>query len=236
MVASEQEMAQKIKDNTLVDWTTQKWAFRAHDFERKWVKEGDMLTNAIKPGMIVQGPFLQPGHEWQTMGRFAVGLLEMRVEVLWGRAYLAQLDGCILFFRDNTIEDYSTALGFFKIPVHDNSKIQWIVDEGYMDCVWRLSETAAKATGTENVRIDLFLKLGDINGCTINENSLSSGLLYWGHEDYLARTWASGHISKNHLMLDTDKPVYELGPEDTGAVYNASAAKKCDDPDKIRKP
>lgn len=69
------------KDGSLVEWVDRKWAFRAHDFERSWVKEGDMLTNAIQPGILMQGAFKQPGHEWEVHGRFAVGLLEMRVEV-----------------------------------------------------------------------------------------------------------------------------------------------------------
>lgn len=216
IIKSAEEMAKQVEDGTLPQWVDKKWHFRAHDFERPWVKEGDQLTEVLKPGILVQGPFLQPGHSWKVHGRFAVGLLEFRVEVLWGRAYLAQLDGCVLFFRDGVIEDFSTPLAFLKIPVMGSQKLQWIHDEGYMDCVWDLAERAAAATGTESLRIDLFLKQGDPKGCTINENSLSSGMLYWGHDDYLAETWASGHISKKHKMLDTDKPVYELTPDDTG--------------------
>merc|ERR1711904_59621 len=55
IIKSAAEMAEKVQDKSLAAWTDQKWAFRAHDFERKWVKEGDILTNAIAPGMIVQG-------------------------------------------------------------------------------------------------------------------------------------------------------------------------------------
>lgn len=216
IIKNEEQMKMQLEDGTLPKWVEKKWHFRAHDFDRPWVKEGDQLTDAIKPGILVQGPFKQPGHAWSVHGRFAVGLLEFRVEVLWGRAYLAQLDGCVLFFRDGMIEDYSTFWAFLKIPVMGSTKLQYLYDEGYMDCVWSLAERAAKATGTESLRIDMFVKAGDPSGCTINENSLSSGMLYWGHDDYLAQTWASGHISKKHKMLTTDKSVYNLTPEDTG--------------------
>jgi len=216
IISSEEKLDEKVKDKTLESWINQKWNFRANDFERVWVNEGNMLTNAVKPAILVQGPFKQPGHDWDVHGRFAVGLLEFRIEVLWGRAYFALLDGCILFFRDGVVEDYSTALGFLKIPVFDTPKLKWITDGGYMDCIWDLAERTARATATESVRLDIFLKRGDPKGCTINENSLSSGMLYWGHESYIAQTWASGHISKGYQKLETDKPVYELGPEDTG--------------------
>lgn len=106
--------------------------------------------------------------------------------MIWGRAYFAQLDGCILFFRDGVIEDYSWFWGFFKIPDSNNDGLRWIQDDGYMDCVWALAEGAARRTATDNVRIDIFLQRGNPNGCKVNENSLSSGLLYWGHEDCAA--------------------------------------------------
>jgi len=216
IISSAEKMAKGIADNSLVEWVEKKWAFRPNDFERVWVNEGNKLTDSITPAILVQGPFKQAGASWKVHGRFAVGLLEFRVEVLWGRAYLALLDGCVVFFRDGIIEDYSTPLGFLKIPVFGSEKLQWIVDEGYMDCIFTLAERAAQATATESVRYDIFLKKGDPNGCTINENSLSSGMLYWGHEDYLAQTWASGHISKGYQVLDTEMPVYELGPGETG--------------------
>jgi hypothetical protein len=216
LLKSPEALQQQVKDNSLAEWVDAKWKFRAHDFERVWVNEGDQLTDSLQPSMLIQGPFVQPGHAWEAHGRYAVGLLEFRVEVMWGRAYLAQLDGCILFFRDGQVEDYSTPWGFLKIPVREKSaKVQWIQDEGYMACLWELAERAAKATATEYVRIDMFLKRGDPNGCTINENSLSSGLLYWGHEDYLAQTWAAGHQAQKYQMLASDKPVYELTPQDT---------------------
>lgn len=215
LLESADALEMQVADNSMLNWVDTKWKFRAHDFERQWVKEGDQLTDSLQPSMLVQGPFQQPGFSWKAHGRYAVGLLEFRVEVLWGRAYLAQLDGCMLFFRDGVIEDYSTPLGFLKVPMYNTARVQWIQDEGYMKCVWELAEKAARATATEYVRIDLFLKRGDPNGCTINENSLSSGLLYWGHENYLAQTWAAHHTSKKYQLLDSNKPVYELTPQET---------------------
>jgi hypothetical protein len=81
IIKDQEKLSAGIEDKSLVDWVDLKWAFRAHDFERVWVREGDMLTNAIQPGILMQGAFKQPGHQWEVHGRFAVGLLEFRVEV-----------------------------------------------------------------------------------------------------------------------------------------------------------
>lgn len=72
--------------------------------------------------------------------------------------------------------------GFLSIPASSNEDMAWIQDEGYMDCIWKLAEKSARQTATENLRVDIFMQRGSPQGCKVNENSLSSGLLYWGHE------------------------------------------------------
>merc|ERR1712178_498345 len=44
-IASPEAMAQRAE--SLSEWVEQKWAFRANDFERPWVVEGNMLTDAL---------------------------------------------------------------------------------------------------------------------------------------------------------------------------------------------
>ena len=68
IIKDQEKLSAGIEDKSLVDWVDLKWAFRAHDFERVWVREGDMLTNAIQPGVLMQGAFKQPGHQWEVHG------------------------------------------------------------------------------------------------------------------------------------------------------------------------
>jgi len=224
-IKSPEHLQQKIDSGSLASWVKTKWAYRSNDFDRAWVKEGNMLTDSLTPGLLVQAPFVQSkknkgqNEAWHVEGRFAVGLLEMRVEVLWGRGYLAILDGNIVFLRDGSIEHYGAPFGFLKIPTREKDvhpKIARLRDSGYLDCVWKVAERASAAAAIDAMRVDIFIKLGDPTACTINENSLSSGLPYWGHEEYLTRTWAGPHLSKKYELLNTQKPVYALTHEDTG--------------------
>ena len=68
--------------------------FRSNDRDREWEKEGDEITSVLKPSFVLQSPMVQPTDPKLTWGvpdglRVAVGLVEVRVEVLWGKAYLA---------------------------------------------------------------------------------------------------------------------------------------------------
>ena len=76
------------------------------------MKDGKKLTDTITPGFLLQEP-MQQEKAWTTRGRFAIGLAEFKVEVYWGRAYLALLDGTHIFLRDGTIEDFSKPWGVF---------------------------------------------------------------------------------------------------------------------------
>eukprot|EP00958_Prasinococcus_capsulatus_P016092 scaffold1768_cov194-Prasinococcus_capsulatus_cf.AAC.5 len=63
-----------------------------------------------------------------------------------------------------------------------------------MDCIWDLAERVAGATHADSMRIDIFLSEGNPGGCTVNENSLSSGMV---------RTPAAQHLHRHPLTIDT---------------------------------
>ena len=51
-----------------------KWTFRANDFERVWVNEGDALTATLTPGFAIQAAMPQgTGEGYSVGGRFAIG-------------------------------------------------------------------------------------------------------------------------------------------------------------------
>lgn len=199
-------------------WVDAKAAFRPDDFDREWRVEGNELTDYVarRPRFLLQAPMTQPEgvQQFDVQSRIAVGLFEMKVEVLWGRAYLGLLDGTAVFRRDDTIEDYSTALAMFKIA-GAGEHLRWIVDEGYTACVWDLAERVARTMGIEALRVDIFLRQGDPSGCVVNEDSLSSGMVYYGHEDGLTEMWRSGFLGEpQYSVINTTKQVYEMTEAD----------------------
>merc|ERR1711998_383172 len=215
---SKADLEKKADSGALDKWIDKKWDYRSDDFDRPWRREGNLITDSLTPRFLVQAPFVQKKLKTSAEGRYSVGMLELRVEVLWGRAYLAILDGNIIYKRDGHIEAYDAPWGFMKMPMNQESihpKIKRIRDEGYIACAFKLGERAARAHAIDAVRIDVFLNVGDPDGCTINENSLSSGTPYWGHEKYLAELWAEPHRTKTYTSLDTDMPVYNLTAAET---------------------
>lgn len=189
-------------------WAAQKWEQRADDADRVWAKEGNALTDSLTAGFLLQAPMYN-AHSWTVEGRTAVGLPEVRVEVLWGRAYLANLDGTHIFLRNGKFQDFTNPLAMVRpLPMEDD---HWVLRGGYDKCFWETAEHAARLAGVDSIRVDLFLQLGSPTGCVINENSLSSGMIYYGYEKYMAALWKEGHVRAEYeLMGNGDVPVYEL--------------------------
>ena len=57
------------------------------------------------------------------------------------------------------------------------------------------------------VQIDIFMDRAAPESCILNENSLSSGMLYWGHEPYLTRLWVEPHLKQLYTLRDTKESV-----------------------------
>mmetsp|Transcript_13014 Transcript_13014/g.28128 ORF Transcript_13014/g.28128 Transcript_13014/m.28128 type:complete len:425 (+) Transcript_13014:75-1349(+) len=192
--------------DSLVSWIRQKWEFRANDYERVWAEAGNQITQGIPPGFLLQAPMTVDRQEWRVDGRISVGLPEVRVEVVWGYAYLAVLDGTQVILRNNIVQDFSSVHTFFRspVPVLDH----WTIVEGHAECMWRVAEEAARLAGVDSIRMDIFLNRAQPSECIINENSLSSGIVYWGHEPYLTQAWAEPHRTREYKVRDTDVRVH----------------------------
>jgi len=148
-------------------------------------------------------------------GRVAAGLVEMKVEVFWGRVYGMLLDGSTLFLRNSEVEDYTPFMGaVLHMPPKDKPRTAWIRDGGYLDCVIETAERVAHAAHIDYVRVDIFLDKGDPKGCAVNEISFSSRYAYHGHEQYMAKVWAGPlHDKLYKPFKDSATPVYELTTE-----------------------
>jgi len=191
-----------------------KWVYRSRDVDRPWQDKGDKLTDALTPSYEIQEPFVQYHSQEGDMhidGRIAVGLVELRAEVIWGRVYLVNLDATTIFTRDGNIEDYTTFMGgVMHMPPAGGPRVSWLRDKGYMDCVIETAERLAQTAHIEYVRVDIFVDKNDPKACVVNEISLSSGYVYYSHEDYMAKIWADGLANKRYKTFKTDTPVHEL--------------------------
>lgn len=202
--------------DAIVDFVDDKWDFRANDRDREWEAEGDQITDVLQPGFVLQSPMTQPSDPQLRWGvpdgeRVSVGLVEVRVEVLWGLAYLVHLDATAFYRRDGVTEDYS---GFLGGVLHQPPRLgpdrAWIATEGYLQCAFSVAEQLAHAAHIEYIRVDVFLDRGQPGGCMVNEISLTSGYPYFGHGDYMARLWAEPLKSKQYQLFGSDEAVYSL--------------------------
>ena len=92
---------------------------------------------------------------------------------------------------------------------------QWIMEEGHVDCAFELAERAASVMAVDEVRIDVFITKGDPEGCKINENSLSSGMIYGPQWGFMAKLWAEPYIRKEYKTFSLDeKRIYEQTVDD----------------------
>jgi len=205
----------KTKAKKMKSWVMQKWNVRANDFDRVWKHEGNLLTDSLKPGFLAQRPFEQKGFIPKVQGRYSVGILEFRVEVFFGKAYLAIVDGIFIFLPNGEVEDYSTLASYVTgNPSDGRNKFAWIFSWNYMDCVWKLAEQTAKLMQIDALRVDIFLDRSHPQQCKLNEISLSSGMVYHGHEEYMAKAWSEPFLKGEVKTSRSTKPVYRLTEKD----------------------
>eukprot|EP00469_Lotharella_globosa_P002674 CAMPEP_0167801696 /NCGR_PEP_ID=MMETSP0111_2-20121227/18622_1 /TAXON_ID=91324 /ORGANISM="Lotharella globosa, Strain CCCM811" /LENGTH=474 /DNA_ID=CAMNT_0007697479 /DNA_START=1 /DNA_END=1425 /DNA_ORIENTATION=- len=194
----------------LTKFIKEKWEYRADDWERPWAKYMNPLTDSLVPGIMLQGPY---GTSYDEMN-MKPSVIELKVETFWGRAYLASCNfgRDTIILRDGSIEVFPTWWQN-KVNAHSESTYNtWIRTEGHLEKVWHLAETAAKIMGIDQVRIDIFIKKGDPDAIAINENSISSGMGYRAHFEFMPKIWAQGHVEKWYKTYEgksKDLPVYK---------------------------
>ena len=192
-------------------WMGRMFGVVATDPERMWAAAADVLTATLVPGFMLQGSaglspdYVQgsrqrgalrgPAASYESGEEPRLQAFELKAEVVWGRAYLAELvlaeGGMQLFYLRGAEEG--------DAEVHDPHNLEgprrwgWIRAEGHLACVWRLVERVARLAAIDQMRVDVFVAKGRPDGCLVNENSLSSGSGIWPHRFYVAQLWAEGH-------------------------------------------
>eukprot|EP00041_Stephanoeca_diplocostata_P027204 m.746217 g.746217 ORF g.746217 m.746217 type:complete len:451 (+) comp23133_c1_seq9:329-1681(+) len=223
--------------DNLANWLAEKWEYRADDWERPWRVDGNVLTDHLTPGILLQSParlsFNPETHKMQ--------IVEIKVEVFWGRAYAGVssdipgiFGGGARFIRgvvaegdspNGAIEGFSSKWDHFvaatdRLPrTGPGSWFNWVIDENHLNlCVWPLAEKTARIMGIDAVRIDIFLEQGNPTACSINENSLSDGMGYGHHMEFMSRLWAEPHVRKLYRTYNNRKHIYEQTEADVGIL------------------
>ena len=212
-------------------WLRHMYARRADDAFRPWTRESNELTDTVAPGFAVQAPvqtWLEPPSASGPGGRAIV--LELKIEVLYGHAYLAveNLYGTF-FIRDTPRNPSSASTGVAGgaanaacLSRDGELSTSWYNETGLwrsisgrpIECAWQLAERTARTMGADGVRIDIFL-LPAAPHCVLNEISLSSAMRYDAHEPSLAYLWTSPELRsavRRNVMTEpaASTPVYML--------------------------
>jgi len=183
----------------IATWVRTKWGLHADDITRPWREYSNALTDVVPPGVLVQ----QPANLTWNPQRGKWGVVEVKVEVVWGRAYLGALlpdDDSSEFpvvMRGATDDDadievfdsYLSVITHRGMPLPPDAWYAWVLEPGYMSCVWHLAERMAAIMRADQVRVDIFLTHNQSANCAINEDSLSSGQNYGPYTSFLTRTW-----------------------------------------------
>ena len=216
---SSREWLAKHTDEVL-QWAAEKFKARADDKWRatKWRTAGNALTAVLRPGFLLQSP----AHLAQLTESGEQAVFELKVDVVWGRAYIAallvnnrfpQITWALRGHSEGAAVPYdpSDPSGAFHTALEWGSS-HWVFSEGHMPCVWALAERTARAMGADQVRIDIFVARHRQEGCVLNELSLSSGNPLGAHDHFLARAWLQPWLSRAYRVGLSTLPVYGIRP------------------------
>ena len=139
-----------IDDNwdEIAKWVHSKWVMRADDVTRSWRDASNALTDMVPVGALVQ----LAANLTYNPTRDKWGVVEVKTEVLWGRAYIGALlpdeensEFPIVTRGENdsggTIEVFDSYLAVIShrgSPVSSEVWYRWVLQAGYLDCVWAL--------------------------------------------------------------------------------------------------
>mmetsp|Transcript_35920 Transcript_35920/g.50301 ORF Transcript_35920/g.50301 Transcript_35920/m.50301 type:complete len:493 (+) Transcript_35920:75-1553(+) len=178
-----------------VEWAENLWYKRPIDWDRTWGPTFDKLTATLTPRAMIQTGFSGGRNKGKDSP------IEVKVEVVWGHAYLAYVSmgihdcGNPIILRDGTVAIYNFENYLVEKP--DQCHKESIVDKGKMDVVWHMAEAFAKATTFDSIRIDIFIpENGDPREAVINEISLSSGAGYAWHWEFFTKLWVDGYKAR----------------------------------------
>lgn len=196
----------------VVQWVNGNWVTKSDDMAKPWGEAGNEITRVVPPGYLIQEP------------AFAGDSFETRVWVVFGRAFIGSIPGCVVM-RGETPTDAKVTAGMglgsllwaheFGIG-NQACRDRWVMTENHYACAWPLAERVARLMMLDMVRVDIFLGRGRPMDCKVNEISLSSGYPLFAFSRPLGALWAEGLMDGwPSIYGDADSPpIYTMREED----------------------
>eukprot|EP00930_Biecheleria_cincta_P045585 TRINITY_DN31420_c0_g1_i1.p1 TRINITY_DN31420_c0_g1~~TRINITY_DN31420_c0_g1_i1.p1 ORF type:complete len:482 (+),score=95.76 TRINITY_DN31420_c0_g1_i1:43-1488(+) len=188
-----------------------KWYKTTNDADRVFAQDSNALSRKLQPGMVLQESYSTPA--------------EFKVQVLWGRAYLAYfIEGEGIVCRDGTFEQGSRSKPWglaAPVPVRD-SDWAWLEAEGHLPRIWQLAEAVALSAGCEQMRVDIFVRKGEPTAVAVNEISLSSGASMHMHSEFIGKLWSEPYIEQTYQSYPSRTPIHKLDVN-SGDIPNLEA-------------
>lgn len=199
VIKSRKVFEEKFED--YIDWVERYWVLKAVDAGRAWESSVNRMLNSLEPGlMIVQGFPGPPGS----------GPYEMKVEVIWGKAYMgffANPMGPVVDRRCKIyhgIQDMTDTGWIEREAVY--GELEWFCMEGHLPAVFELAERVALAAKVDQMRVDVFMSRDDPQHPVVNENSLFSMQGHHEHTQYMGKVWMDGFQSRKRISNDKGPP------------------------------
>jgi len=225
---------------SLARWAEVQWDGQVDDYHRPWREHSNKISLAVDSGIFVQEAVTTAAcTPRESLSATPVGAepqscdaILLNVEVVWGYAYLGSHSfngGEAIYLRDAAFTQKTWAprmevySGIYsrhaRSPVatspEDNAPngvAKWIRKE-HLDCAWALAARTGVAVGAEEVRVDVWIKRGDVSGCLVDKLSITQTDAYYGvHYRYLAKAWIEPLLTAEYVAGSGDQhsstPVY----------------------------
>eukprot|EP00041_Stephanoeca_diplocostata_P001216 m.19168 g.19168 ORF g.19168 m.19168 type:complete len:417 (+) comp11725_c0_seq1:117-1367(+) len=187
-------------------WVENFFVLKAVDTGRKWETTVRNMLSSLSPGIMAVEAFPI------VVGERAP--FEIKVEVVWGRAYM----GFWAYPMGPTVDRQCNLEHEFQYgALHPNSTLQpdelrWFCDNGHLQPVFALAERTARAAGVDQMRVDIFVNPADPEHPVVNENSLFSMQGHHQHTVYIGRVWLDGYLKREYHVPDMNPnaPPYRI--------------------------
>jgi len=197
--------ATNLGTKAIISWINSNWQEKSDDklANAAWRAAGNAITSVVTPGFLLQETAF-PGIP-----------VELRVFVLWGRAFAAfRGNGCV-YLRGKKASDAETHKGYGMeslLFAHRWMPSMLLDDSCTNDdlvggCVWSTAEEIARKLALDQVRVDVFAISGD---CKVNEISTSSRFPLFSYKRVMGSLWAEPHLKKLYIPFGNaeSKPIY----------------------------
>lgn len=196
----------KVHDSGFRSWINHGVNLVAADPGRPWSQHMERPLASIPVGLLLQEPWaLFPGRTRP---------LEMKISVLWGRAYIGRFESVLDGHAKAIVLPLKSMTPFDQAPwpfAYSNAFPNIPDIETHVKHAIELAERDAMVLRMEFIRVDVFLNPKDPTKPVINEHSIFEMPNYLGeHSTQIAKLWKRGYFRKDFKRILYDVKSYNM--------------------------